>query len=613
MLLLGYAGTVLHVNLTNGRTCREPLNEELARKYLGGLGLGLALLFKHCRRGANPFEPYNPLILAVGPLAGTMTPAGGSGHVFVAKSPQTFGAGVARAFGHFGAELKRAGYDAVIIYGRADRPVYVWIDDYSVQILDASALWGKSPAETEEIIREELGDYRIRVASTGPAGERLVRFASIISDKTRAAGRTGLGAVMGSKNLKAIAVRGTGDVMVADVEGFKEHVKVLYGKMKNPTIERYKALGTISEISLYNALHALPSRNYSNAHFDDAEVMVEKLSKSFAVKANACNSCPIGCEHIYAVPYGPNKRVEARIEYGTLWAMGPNCGINRLDTIIEAVDLCNYYGLDAISTGVVVAFAMECYEKGILSAAELDFVKATFGSSEALIKLIHKIGKREGIGNILAEGVKLAAEKIGKGADKLAQHIKGVETVGYDLRALKAMALACAVSFRGDYTFNDLQAVNASNKPEIVKFVKDLEDQHAVMDSLMICKFSKQAYSGGYEDFAKLYMLVTGFETTSQEMMAAGERIINMARLFNIREGLRRADDHLPWKVMNVPIFDEGPTKEAYVNLQELNLMLDYYYAARGWTKEGTPAPEKLRELGLEEFANQVYAKAQMR
>jgi len=612
--MLGYAGAILHVNLSAGRWYTEPLREDFAKSYIGGYGFGIALLFKHCPSNVDPLNPDNPLILAVGPLAGTMTPGGGGGHVFMSKSPQTFGVGLARALGHFGAELKRAGYDVVIFKGRSDRPVYVWIDDGSVQILNAEHLWGKSPAETEDAIREELGDYRIRVASIGIAGEKLARIASIISDKTRVAARTGMGAVMGSKNLKAIAVRGTNDVSVLDLEGFKEFVKTLHEKMRGPAFEKYRTMRTANEILKCNMLQALPTRNYNDVYFDAVEDLNKGL-KRFAVKVNSCNSCPIGCEHIYAVPHGPCKGAEARIEYASLWALGPNCGVHRLDAVIEAVRLCNYYGIDAVSTGVTVAFAMECYEKSILNKEDLSGVDAKFGSHEALIALIHKIGRREGIGEILSEGVKIAAQKIGKDSEKLALHIKGVEITGYDLRTLKTTALGCAVSFRGDHTTHGCQTLELAGKLSRIKYeagrakiVKDMEDQYALMDSLILCKFCSEAYSG-YDDFAKLYSLVTGLEITSDEMRLAAERIVNLTRLFNIREGLGRRDDMLPWKVMNVPIPGKGPSHIASISQQELNMMLEDYYLAREWNEEGMPRLEKLKELGLEEFANIVDTK----
>jgi len=616
--LYGYAGRILHVDLTTGKTHTEPLNEDYAKKYIGGIGLGMRLWLDHSKPGVDPFSPENPLILTTGPTSGTVWPTGGNGHAFVSKSPQSYGVGESKSHGSFGTELKRAGYDAVIFKGKAEKPVYVWIDDDSVQILDASHLWGKSPAETEDAIKEELGDFYIRVAAIGPAGEKLVRIACIINEKTRAAGRTGMGAVMGSKNLKAIAVRGTNDVRVAKPDEFMEFVKEFHERMKGPATKKYRTLGTPENVLVHNALQCMPTRNYNNAAFEGAEkVSGEALNERYVAKIIGCSSCAMRCEHICVVQEGPYKGAMARVEYEPLWALGPYCGIDRLDAIIKASELCNYYGVDSISAGVIVGFAMDCYENGILTEKDTDGIEARFGNHEALVKLLEKMGKREGIGDILAEGVKIAAEKIGKGADKLAQHIKGVEVTGYDLRCLKTAALGFAVSFRGaDHNRHGAYAFDVKGKVNRLKaergrgkMVKDIEDVYTVIDSMIVCKFSRGTYYKEFEDLAKLYTLVTGFETTPEEIRLKGERINNLARLFNIREGLGRKDDTLPYKVMHMPVPDEGPSKGAYVSQEELDLLLDDYYEARGWTEEGIPTIEKLKELGMDDLIHIVEGK----
>ena len=617
-ILYGYAGRVLHVDLTIGKTHVEPLNEDYAKKYIGGIGLGMRLWLDHSKPEVDPFSPENPLILTTGPISGTIWPTGGNGHAFVSKSPQSYGVGEAKSHGSFGTELKRAGYDAVIFKGKAEKPVYVWIDDDSVQLLDASHLMGKSPADTEDTIREELGDYYIRVAAIGPAGEKLVRIACIINDKTRAAGRTGMGAVMGSKNLKAIAVRGTHDVTVAKPEEFMEYVKEFHERMKGPATQKYRTLGTPENVLVHNSLSCMPTRNYNNSRFEGAEkVSGENLNERFVAKIIGCSSCAMRCEHICVVPEGPYKGTMTRMEYEPLWAMGPYCGVDRLDAIIKGMDLCNYYGIDAISAGVIVGFAMDCYEKGILTEKDFDGIDARFGNHEALVKIIEKMGKREGIGDILAEGVKTAGEKIGNGAEKLAQHIKGVEVTGYDLRCLKTAALGFAVSFRGaDHNRHGAYAFDVKGKVNRLvaekgrgKMVKDMEDVYTLIDSFIVCKFSRGTYYKELEDMTKLYTLVTGIEMAPEEMKRSGERINNVARLFNIREGLGRKDDTLPYKVMHQPIQDEGPSKGAYVTQEELDLLLDDYYMARGWTREGVPTIEKLKELGMDDLIYIVEGK----
>ena len=616
--MYGYAGRVLRVDLTTGKTRVEPLNVDIAKKYVGGMGLGMKLWLDNSKPGIDPFSPKNPLVLALGPISGTMFPTAGNGHVFVSKSPATFGVGEALAHGTFGSEMKRAGYDAIIFTGKSETPVYLWIDDDSVQLLAASHLIGKSPSETEDAIKDELGDYYIRVASIGLAGEKLSRIACIINEKTRAAGRTGLGAVMGSKNMKAIAVRGTRDIVPAKPDEFMDMVQEFHERMKGPATQKYRTLGTPENVLVHNALYCMPTRNYNNAHFEGAsKVSGEVLNEKFVVKIIGCSSCAMRCEHEVVVPEGPYKGTMTRLEYETLWAMGPYCGIDKLDAIIKGMELCNYYGMDAISAGVVVAFAMDCYEQGILSQKDLDGIDASFGNSEALIQLLEKMGKREGIGDVLAEGVRIAGRKIGKKAEKLAQHIKGLEVTGYDLRCLKTAALGFAVSFRGaDHNRHGAYAFDVKGKVDRLKaekgrgkMVRDMEDTYALIDSFIVCKFSRGTYYKELQDMAKLYNLVTGYDITAEELKKAGERINTVARLINIREGLGRKDDTLPWKVMNMPIPDEGPVKGAVVTQKELDLLLDDYYESRGWTKKGVPTTNKLKELSMSDALKIVKGK----
>jgi aldehyde:ferredoxin oxidoreductase len=616
--LLGYAGKVLYINLTTGKTQTEKLDEETAKKYIGGIGLGMILWLSNSKAGVDPFSAENPLVLSLGPVSGTMFPTGGNGHAFISKSPATGAVGEAVSHGTFGAELKRAGYDAVVITGKAEKPVYLWIDDESVQILDAGSVWGKSSSETEEDIKIELGDYYVRVASIGLAGEKLSKIACILNEKTRAAGRTGLGAVMGSKNLKAIAVRGTHDIVPAKPEEFIDMVKEFHERMKGPSTQKYRTLGTVENILINNTLYCMPSRNYSNAHFEDAErVSGEALNERFIAKIIACSSCPMRCEHEAVVRDGPYKGTMARMEYESLWALGPYTGVNRLDAIIRAAELCTYYGLDAQSAGVTVGFIMDCHEKGLLTHEQLGSVDPHFGNAEALVQLIDLMGKREGIGDTLADGVKAAAAKIGKGSEKLAQHIKGLEVTGYDLRCLKTAALAYAVSFRGaDHNRSSAYAIDLKGKVDRLKaergrgkLVKDLEDTYALIDSFIICKNARGTFYKEMQDMAKLYNLVTGYNVTTEELATAAERINTLARLINIREGLSRKDDTLPWKVMNEPIPDDGPVKGAVVTQKELDLLLDDYYTARGWDQDGVPTKEKLKELGMEALKSIVQVK----
>ncbi|MGA2524778.1 MAG: aldehyde ferredoxin oxidoreductase family protein [Candidatus Bathyarchaeia archaeon] len=616
--MLGYAGKILRVNLSTGKITVEKLDEETAKKYIGGIGLGMKLWLANSKAGVDAFSPENPLVLAVGPVSATMFPTGGNGHAFISKSPETGAVGEAVSHGTFGAEIKRAGYDAIILVGKAERPSYLWIDDESVQLLDAEKIWGKSPAETEDAVKDELGDYYVRVASIGLAGEKLSKIANIINEKTRAAGRTGLGAVMGSKNLKAFAVRGTKDIVVAKPEEFIEMVKEFHERMKGPAAQKYRTLGSAENVMIQNALHCLPTRNYNNSYFDHAErVSGEILNERYIAKIIACNSCAMRCEHEAVIHDGPYKGTMARMEYDNIWALGPNCGVDKLDAIIKAADLCSYYGLDATSTGVTISFVMDCHEKGILTHDELGGIDAHFGNEVALLQLIEKIGKREGIGEILADGVKVAAAKIGKDSDKLAQNIKGLEVTGYDLRCLKTAALGFAVSFRGaDHNRSGAYAFDISGKVDRLKaekgrgkLVKDSEDIYALIDSLIICKNARGTLFKELPDMSKLYKLITGYEMTTDELSLAGERINTLARLINIREGLSRKDDTLPWKVMNQPISDDGPGKGSVVTQEELDLLLDDYYLARGWTLDGVPTKDVLTKLGLDDLSGIIEGK----
>jgi aldehyde:ferredoxin oxidoreductase len=615
--LLAYAGRILRIDLSTGKAETEPLKEEMAKQYIGGIGLGIRLLMENSKPGTEPFSPDNPLIFATGPLSGTMGPTAGNGYAVVSKSPETGCVAESKAHGFFGPELKRAGYDAIIFTGKAEKLVYAWIDDDSVHLLDAQHLKGKSPYETDMAIKEELGDYYIRVSAIGEAGEKLARFASIINDEFRAIGRTGMGAVMGSKNLKAVAVRGTKDVNVANLEGFKEFIKMIHERMKGPATRKYRTLGTPENVLVLNALAALPTRNFTQATFEGAEkVSGEYLNEHYVKKIIACATCAMRCDHIAVVPEGPYKGSTSRMEFECLWALGPHCGVDRLDAIIEAMRLCNHYGIDGISTGVTIGFAMDLYEHGIITKENTYGLDLHFGNHEALIEMVKKIGTRDGwLGNVLAEGTMRAAEKIGKNAEQYACHIKGLELPGYDIRGLKTAALGFAVSFRGACHLRS-GAYAPDVKGKVNRFIIEKgrgkiimaeEDVYNVIDSLILCKFSRGTYYDGLEDMAKYYTLATGIEMTAEDLRKAGERINNIARLFNIREGRgTREYDTLPPKIMTVPIPDEGVAKGNFVNKQEFELGLDDYYETRGWTREGIPTIEKLNELDLGEFAHIV-------
>jgi aldehyde:ferredoxin oxidoreductase len=617
---LSYTKRILHVDLETGKTEIEPLKEEMAKKYIGGIGLGMRLFLDNSKPGVDPFSPKNPIIFVTGPLSGTMAPSAGNGYAVVSKSPLTEIIAESKAHGFFGAELKRAGYDAVIFTGKSEKLVYAWIDDDSVQLMDAQHLKGKSPHDTEKAIREELGDFYIRVSAIGEAGEKLVRIASIINDEFRAAGRTGMGAVMGSKNLKAVAVRGTNDVNVANPEEFTEFIRMIHERMKGPATRKYRTLGTPENVLVLNAIAALPTRNFTQATFEGAEkVSGEYLNERYIKKIIGCATCGMRCDHIGVVPEGPYKGATARVEFECLWALGPNTGVDRLDAIIEAICQCDYYGMDGISAGGIVGFAMDCYENGILTKKDTEGLDLRFGNAEALVETVKRMGSRKGwLGDILADGTMRAAEKVGKGAVKYANHIKGLELPGYELRTLKTAALGFSVSFRGACHLRS-GAYSPDVKGKVDRFkiekgrgkiVMDGEDVYNVVDSLILCKFSRGVFYEGLDEMAKYYTLATGIEMTPEELRQAGERINNLARVINIREGKgTREYDQLPPKITSVPVPDEGVAKGAYVNQKEFDIGLDDYYEVRGWTKEGIPTIEKLKELDLSDLVPIVKKK----
>ena len=613
--MYAYTGKILNIDLTSGKSKISTFDDVFAKTYLGGAGFGIKTLMDNQKPGIDAFDPDNPLIFALGAFTSTMVPCTTSKFGVFAKSPASQLLGESYSTGRWGAELRQAGYDIVIITGKAAKPTYLWIDDESVQLMDASHLWGKTTWDTEDIIREDLGDQLIRVIAIGPGGENLSKVACLINDRFRAAGRTGLGAIAGSKNLKAVAVRGTKDVSVAKPDELLDACLGLYENAKGPATSKYRSLGTVANVLTMNAQGALPTRNYQSATFEGAEtVSGEYLNEHFVTKIEGCSGCPCRCEHIAEVREGTFKGAIARVEYEPTMAFGPYCGVDRLEPVIKAIELCNLYGVDAIGTGIIIGFAMECYEKGLITKKETGGLELEFGNGEAMVEMVKKISLREDIGAILADGVKSASEKIGKGSDHFAMHIKGVEVTGYEIRGLKTCALGYAVSRRGaDHQRHGSYGWDLGGKVDRFtvdknrgKLVMGDEDTYCIFDSLILCKFTRKIWD--FDLKAKVYSLVTGIPMTGDELHKAGERISNLARLYNIREGLTRKDDNLPPRVMKDPI-PSGISKGSYVSQEDLDILLDGYYEARGWTKEGVPTKVKINELGLEEYTDIIGKK----
>lgn len=614
--MYAYTGKILHVNVSNGNVKTKTFDDEFAQTYIGGTGFGIKTLIDNQKPGIDAFDPENPLIYALGAVCGTMVPCAASKFGVFAKSPQSNMLGEAYSTGAWGAELRHAGYDIIVIKGKAKKPVYLWIDDESVQLMDASHIWGKSTLETEETIKKDLGDQYIRVSAIGQGGENLVRVACLINDYFRAAGRTGLGAVMGSKNLKAVAVRGSNDVKVASPSDLQELCRDLYERCKGPKTSKYRTLGTAANVLSMNSQACMPTRNFQSATFEGAEkVSGEYLNENYVVKIQGCTSCAMRCEHIATVPEGTFKGATARVEYEPTMAFGPYCGVDRLDAVIRAIELSNLYGVDAISTGIIIGFAMECFEKGIINEKDTGGLALNFGNAEAMTQMVEKIALRQDVGNIFAEGVKGASEKLGHGSEEFAMHIKGVEMTGYDVRGLKTAALGYAVSRRGaDHQRHGAYGPDLGGQVDRFKAEKNRgpivmanEDNYCIFDSMILCKFSRGIWKG-YDEIAKVYTMVTGIPMKGKELQVAGERMSNLARLYNIREGLTRKGDTLPPRVMKLPI-PEGVAKGSFVSQQDLDILLDGYYEARGWTNEGVPKPERLKALKLADYSNIIKKK----
>lgn len=607
-------GMVLCLDLSRRKAELRALPPSYLRDYLGGVGLAARLLFDYCPAGADPLGPENPLIFAASALAGTMVPTANK-HAVAARSPLTGFIGDSLSSGAWSLALRRAGPDALVITGAAAELTYLFIDNGTAHFRDARHLAGKGSAETEEAIRREIGDERVRVATIGPGGENLVRYACIGNDVNRQAGRTGMGAVMGAKRLKAVVVRGTGAVPVADLAALEKACSALYKKAQTAATEKYRVLGTPANVLAFNRLGALPTRNFQSSTFEGAEAVSGEHLLNYLCKVVACTGCPIACEHVYQAKDGPYAGIKAQVDYETLYALGPMCGVSYAPAIIKAAELCDHYGIDSISGGVSISWAMECFEKGLLTSKDTEGLELRFGNHEALLKAIEMIGLRRGLGDLLAEGVKRASAKLGKGSEHWAMHAKGLELPGYEPRSLKTQGLGFAVGTRGGcHNRSPAYEVDMSGKVDRFKGERgrgqptmEQEDFAATIDSLTLCKFLRRCFNDFYAETAQLYTMVTGLQMTPEELKRAGERISNLKKAFNIREGWSRADDTLPPRVLHDPLPD-GAGRGSVLSQDELNLMVGDYYEARGWTRDGLIPREKLQKLGLEDVAPQIGA-----
>ncbi|MEM3561934.1 MAG: aldehyde ferredoxin oxidoreductase family protein [Candidatus Jordarchaeaceae archaeon] len=610
----GYLGKILRVDLSKGKIKTEDFKEDIQKKYLGGSGLAAKILYDELKPGIDPLGPENKLVFATGPLTGTRIPSSGR-HLVAAKSPLTGIWGEATSGGFWGAELKFAGFDAIIVEGKSQDPVYLWIKDGEAELKDAGKMWGKDVYQTEEMIQKSLGDDKIVVSSIGPAGEKLVKIACIINDKDRAAGRCGLGAVMGSKKLKAIAVRGTQPIPIEDPEALSEGAKKFREALKaNFLVEGVSKQGTNSSLATLSMMGTLPTQYYREGVFDQADKIDGNALMEITTKKFACYGCPIACGRGHVeVKSGPYAGTAgAGPEYETVAAFGSLCMNSDLGTIVKAGIICNQLGMDTISAGNIIAFSMECYEKGILTKKDTDGLDLTWGNPEAIVKLVEKMGKKEGIGAILSEGVRNASKKIGKGSEQFAMHVKGLECPMHEPKGYKGLGLGYATSNRGACHLrpaSQLVEIMATPRPELGfnkvagayevegkgYVIKGLQDFKTTIDSLVLCSFVYDLYAYLPDELAKLCTAATGYNFEVADLVKIGERIFNLKRLFNVREGISKKDDTLPKRFLQEKP-TKGPTAGQTVDLEP---MLNEYYEARGWDNNGIPTQKKLSELGL--------------
>ena len=619
----GYAGTVLRIDLTKNKVKIQPTEKRLIAKFLGGRGFNSKRVYDEIPENVEPLSPKNKLIFATGPLVGTSFPLGARFNVS-AKSPQTGILGDSNAGGHFAAEMKFAGYDQVIIEGKSRRPSYVFVEDKEVQIMDGEHLVGKDIYETTRTIEKDLGKGKVQIAAAGPAAENGVLFAGIFANLARPAARTGMGTVMASKNLKAVALKGTGNIKIAHPRKFWKIVEEIEQETyAHPQYWPRRIMGTTRILTLANTLGFLPTRHFTSATFEHANrVSGERLAREYNVKNRACFSCIVPCSRIYVVRDGEYAGLHGEgPEYEALSSFTARVGNSNLDLALKAVDLANRLGLDAITTAECIAWAMELFEKGELSKKDADGLELKWGDEEAILALIEKIARREGFGDLLADGVKRAAEKLGKGRD-IAFHVKGLEIIQADPRGLKGYGLGYAVASRGGDHLRSEPFLELSDDPEKGmkmfgvpeatlrlahkgkgKLVRYFENWCAIIDSLEVCKnLAENMELLPFNRAAEITEVATGFHFTKEQMFEIGERIVNLERAYLVREGIRRRDDYLPARFLNEPL-PNGNSKGAKF---EMKPMLDEYYAERGWDKRGIPTEDTLKKLGLASVAQQL-------
>jgi aldehyde:ferredoxin oxidoreductase len=607
--MYGYTGKLLRVNLSSGESKVEPVPDPVVKDFLGGRGLGIRYLYQELSPGIDPLGVENKLLFAMGPLGAT--PALGFSKIaVVTKSPLTGGMTKSVGGGYFGAFLKFAGFDALIVEGRAQNPVYIYIKDGDAEVVNAVELWGLDTQEVQEELRNRHG-LRTKVACIGPAGEKLVRYSAIVSDR-RAAARGGVGAVMGAKKLKAVAINVTGTVPLCNAEEFKrlvrEQVEGLKNDKRRAVLNQY---GTSYLTMPFAQLGIYPTYNFRKGTLEGIEKLSAEEFARFKVKNYGCYGCMTKCGQVRQVTEGQYAgAISDGPEYETICTLGGLVGNNDPASLIAIDNICDRLGLDTISTGVCLAFACELFEKGIINLKDTDDLDLRWGNHQHIIEMVEKIGKREGLGQVLGEGVKRAAECIGKEAETYAMHVKGSEIAGYQPRAIKGYGLIYATSNIGaNHMYGrPRQELDGKIDPFSEKdkgmIIAKAEFEQAINDSLIRCNFGATGLSPELRN--KLLVAATGFEEFghSSYLDMIGERIVCLERVFNVREGFGRHDDSLPLRMLKEPLQDAGPaTGQRMQNLQGL---LDEYYEAVGYNNQGIPSQQKLRELGLDWVINDV-------
>ena len=595
----GYFGRALIVDVTDGSAEELPLDKQTLRRYVGGVGLGTYLMHRLAPCGVDALAPEAPLAFVFSPLVGTPLTTSAKFAV-VAKSPLTERLNDALASSHFAIAGKLSGNDALVVTGARETPSVLLVDGDGARVHDAADLWGLPAAEAEARLRERLGPAW-RVASIGPAGERLVRYATVSHDG-RHAGRGGLGAVLGSKHIKAVAVRAATKCPTAHPQRVLAAARDLRQRSFGPATAKYRELGTLANLLAFNAISTLPTRNFQAATFAGApQLAAEDLAEARSVARNSCASCSIGCEHIYATKGGR----QARVEYENVFALGPLCGVSDPDAVLSASERCDALGLDTISAGGTIAWAMECAERGLIDAPWL-----RFGDGDALLRALDEIGARTGLGDLLAEGSRRASAEVGGEASSLATHVKGLELPGYEPRTLQAMAVGMAVNARGaDHNRSGAYEADlagghdrlAGGEAQAAAAIVT-EDRAAVMDSLILCKFLRGVFADPFPEWAALLGAVTGWDVDGAELRRTAVRIVLAKRLFNLREGWTRDEDWLPDRFLAETLELESG-RSATLTPERLRGMIDAYYEGRGLDDDGLPDTDQLEALGLHVLA----------